>query len=313
VCIPTFNRGEYIEAALTSVLRQTYDPLEIIVVDDASTDDTVDRVTSYDDPRIRLYANAVTLGQSGNRNRALAIARGELIKFLDSDDLLEADCVAKMADLFAGDSGVGLVFSRRRILAEGPVTERYQTWAARYGHLHTNFAAIERLNDGRVLLAQWLRAGLRDNWIGEPSAVMVRRDHLRISGGFGLYQYQTVDSALWVRLLAHALVGFVDEPLVTYRRGHESADVVNSRTRNDWTDLLWTIESLAADAEVRQAYPELKNLLRAERRQAWRTAARLGRVRGEQAVPLGPYFRYLRFRTLTRLGLRPASFAKLPK
>jgi glycosyltransferase involved in cell wall biosynthesis len=71
ICIPTFNRGRYIDATLRSALRQTYEPLELVIVDDASTDDTVPRVRSYADSGIRLYVNKRTLGQSANRNRAL--------------------------------------------------------------------------------------------------------------------------------------------------------------------------------------------------------------------------------------------------
>jgi glycosyltransferase involved in cell wall biosynthesis len=313
VCIPTFNRGRYIETALNSAIGQTYDRLEIIVLDDASTDDTVDLVKAYDDSRIRLHINPRRLGQNANRNRALSIASGELIKFLDSDDRLDSECVAKMADIFADDPTVGLVFSRRRIALEGPRNGTSQEWLANYGELHTQFAAVERLNDGRTLFAQWLAAGLHDNWIGEPSAVMVRRDHLQASGGFSFHVQQRIDSDLWMRLLVRSLVGFADEVLVTYRRGHESEDVVNSRTRRDWIDRLWNLEGLATDEELRRGYPALVRLLRDERMQAWRTAARLGRLTDERSVPVGPYVRYLRYRTLSRLGLPSALFAKLPQ
>jgi len=303
VCIPTFNRSGFIEAAINSALEQTYEPLEVIVVDDASTDDTVERARSYVDSRVRLYVNAQRLGQGGNRNRALALAQGELVKFLDSDDLLEPHCVATMADLFVQSSAVGLVFSRRRIVLE-ELDAASQTWLADYGDLHMNFAALDRLNDGRALFAQWLAAGLHDNWIGEPSAVMVRQSHLEVTGGFGFHVYQTIDSDLWARLLPHALVGFVDEPLATYRYGEASEHAANRRMQRDWLDRLWTLEGLAADAEVRHAYPEVEVLLGKERRQAWRTTARLGHLRGEQNVPVRPYLRYLWFRMHGIAGLR---------
>ena len=312
VCIPTFDRGRYIEAAVSSAIAQTYERLEIIVIDDASRDDTVELVSACDDSRIRLERNHRRLGQNANRNRALLMARGELIKFLDSDDLLDTRCVAKMVEIFADDPTVGLVSSRRRIAFEGPGTEASEAWLARFGDVHTNFAAIERVNDGRALLAEWLAAGLHDNWIGEPSAVMVRRDHLLASGGFSLYVRQRIDSDLWMRLLARSLVGFVDELLVTYRRGHQSEYVVNSRTRRDWLDRLWSLEGLAADLAIRQGYPELERLLRDERTQAFRTALRLGRLQRGRSVPVGPYLRYLKLRALVRLGHSTALFATLP-
>lgn len=313
VCIPTFNRGHYIEDAVSSAIAQTYERLEIIVVDDASDDDTVTLVTAYDDPRIRLHRNSRRLGQNANRNRTLALAEGELIKFLDSDDLLDPDCVAKMVDVFAEDPGVGLVFARRRIAFEKPATASVEAWLARFDELHAGFPAIEPVNDGRVLLAQWLAAGLHDNWIGEPSAVMARRSHMELSGGFSMYVHRTIDADLWARLLPRCLVGFIDEVLVTYRRGYNSEDLVNRRARRGWIDRLWTFESLAAAAEVRQAFPELERLRSIERRQAWRTAVRLGRVSDAHSVALAPYLRYLWFRALSRIGRDPDIFAQLPE
>ncbi len=308
----TFNQGSYIDDALRSALGQTYEPIEVVVVDDASTDDTVARVRSYADPRIRLHLNERNLGQSANRNRALALARGDLIKFLDSDDRLEHDCVTKMAALAADDAAIGLVFSRRRIAVDGP-RQAGQAWADRFADLHRRFRAIQAINDGRALLAEWLSAGLGDNWIGEPSAVMVSRTHLELSGGFAHYVRLRVDADLWARILPRALVGFVDEELASYRWSEESESTAATKNRRNWIDGLWTLEALALDPELRQAYPQIVELLRAERRQAYRSAMRLGYVKDGQRVPLAPYLRYARFRMLSAVGRPPELFPRLPQ
>jgi glycosyltransferase involved in cell wall biosynthesis len=300
-----------LESAIDSVLAQTYQPLELIVVDDASQDDTVKRVRAYGAPQIKLWINPRRVGQSANRNRTIARAHGQLIKFLDSDDELMPDCVERMVELFAQDSTIGLVFSRRRILSGQADSLAEQEWHARYGTLHERFGALNRVNDGRVLFARWLEAGLRDNWIGEPSAVMVRRSHLAVTGGFGTHQVQHADADLWLRLLGHCLVGFIDAELTVYRRGHHSVSVESGRDRDHWTDLLWTLEALAADRELRTSYPQLSALLRTERRQAWRTAARLGHPRNGDAVPVRSYMSYVRFRALSLIGSPPALFPPL--
>jgi glycosyltransferase involved in cell wall biosynthesis len=304
------NQGAYVDAALRSALEQTYEPLEIVVVDDGSTDDTVARVRAHDDKRIRLYSNPHRLGQSANRNRALALGRGELIKFLDGDDLLGPDCVAKMTQLMLDDPAVGLVFSRWGI-AIGASSEVSESWTARYGEVHRHFEALGTLNDGRALLAEWLAGGLGANWIGPPSAVMVRRGHVELSGGFGYYVRQTVDADLWARVFPRALVGFVDEPLATYRWLDGSERDTYSRTGRAWLDLLWTLETIARDRELGDAYPEIDALLRKERRQAHRTAMRLGHVRHGQRVPLRPYTGYVAFRLMGLVGRRPETFPKL--
>lgn len=84
VIIPTYNRVRLLPAALESVLGQTYSPIEVIVVDDGSSDETPELLRSYGD-RIRVLRQA-NAGPSTARNRGIALARGEIIAFLDSDD-----------------------------------------------------------------------------------------------------------------------------------------------------------------------------------------------------------------------------------
>jgi GT2 family glycosyltransferase len=295
ITITTFNGVEYVESAVASALAQTYEPLEVVIVDDGSTDGTYERLLAFDDDRIRLSQNARDLGQAGNRNQALSLARGQLIKFLDHDDLLEPDCVARMAALFAQDPAMGLVFARRRLsipVQDGDALERSQQIL----DLHADLPPLQAINDGRELLTAWLRAGLHDNWIGEPSAVMVSRTHLARAGGFNSRVRQTLDSDLWLRVIAHALVGFVDAELVTYRYGHDSETSRNARTRVDWLDRLWTLEALRRDPELNADFPEIATLLRAERRQAWRTVAKGGRGADGDRIPVRSYTDYARFR-----------------
>lgn len=86
IIMPVYNAAEYLKCAVDSVLHQTYNDLEVILVDDGSTDGSAGICDSFGDPRIRVIHNEVSLGAAGARNRGLDAARGEFIAFVDADD-----------------------------------------------------------------------------------------------------------------------------------------------------------------------------------------------------------------------------------
>jgi GT2 family glycosyltransferase len=86
VVIPTYNRAELLTRAIDSVLAQTYEDFELVVVDDGSTDDTEEVVTGYDDERVRYLPHETNRGANPARNTGIEAAEGEYVAFLDSDD-----------------------------------------------------------------------------------------------------------------------------------------------------------------------------------------------------------------------------------
>ena len=108
IIIPTYNRAAFISKAIESVLSQSYANWELIVIDDASTDNTFELLAHYTDPRIRVVKNEVNKERSVSRNIGIALAKGEYICFLDSDDYLLpkhleniALCIANFKDKIA--------------------------------------------------------------------------------------------------------------------------------------------------------------------------------------------------------------------
>ncbi len=91
VFIPVYNREAYIGAAIESILGQSFSRFELLLVDDGSTDRSVEVLRSYDDLRIRVVCNAHNRGIPHTRNRGLELARGEYIALLDSDDIAQSD------------------------------------------------------------------------------------------------------------------------------------------------------------------------------------------------------------------------------
>jgi glycosyltransferase involved in cell wall biosynthesis len=271
ICIPTYNGARWIEEAVRSALAQTAGHFELLVVDDASTDDTLDRVRGFEDRRIRIEVNERNLGLVGNWNRCVGLARGEFVKFLFQDDLLLPHCLERMLAVAQAHAGVGMVFCRREILLENPEDPRAQAWKRQYGELHTQFERLETLNSGRELFEQYLRKGLRMNFVGEPTAVMVRRSCFDRLGLFNTRMHQGPDFEMWIRLMYFYDVGFLDEPLCAFRVHSGSTTRAHHRSNKPWLDMLWLIEGLLAHEEIRQSHPQIARL-------RWLEAARIVRA-----------------------------------
>ena len=89
ICIPNYNYGKYIGQTIESVLTQTYQNFEIIVVDNASTDNSIEIIESFKDPRIKLYKNNYNIGFAPNLQKATSLATKEFINLLSSDDQMK--------------------------------------------------------------------------------------------------------------------------------------------------------------------------------------------------------------------------------
>jgi glycosyltransferase involved in cell wall biosynthesis len=120
VIIPTYNRAHLIGRAISSVLQQTYNDFELIVVDDGSVDNTAEIVNSFNDRRIRLVRHHRNRGVSAARNTGIKMSRGEYVAFQDSDDEWLPRKLEKQLDLFKNDrSGdLGLVVCEYMIISE---------------------------------------------------------------------------------------------------------------------------------------------------------------------------------------------------
>jgi len=95
VCIPAYNNASYIKETIDSILNQTYQNIELVVVDDNSTDNTYEIVSNIQDKRVKVYKNEKNLGMSGNWNRCLELVTGDFVKLICADDLIEKDAIEK--------------------------------------------------------------------------------------------------------------------------------------------------------------------------------------------------------------------------
>jgi len=122
VLLTTYNREVFLAAAIESVLCQTYQDFELIIVDDCSSDGTVEIARAYErlDRRIRVVVNERNLGDYRNRNRAAGLACGSLLKYHDSDDLMYPHCLAVMVPMLRSEPRAGFGLSSGSRWSGGP-------------------------------------------------------------------------------------------------------------------------------------------------------------------------------------------------
>jgi glycosyltransferase involved in cell wall biosynthesis len=198
VIIPTHNRGQLIERAICSVLQQTYKDLELIIVDDGSTDNTREVVEKYTDDRIRYIACPRRGGAAAARNRGIAEARGEYIAFLDSDDEWLSNKLEEEIRVLEGlpeEYGVvysgGWVYQKNRERKYIP----YATQGARSGDLKEII----------------LRTGL----ICPPGAIVKKKCFDRV-GLFDESMPAIEDWEFWIRVSKSYYFHYLQKPLWNY-------------------------------------------------------------------------------------------------
>ena len=197
VIVPTFQRPDFLRAALRSVQRQTVNDFELLVVDDGSAIALAPVVNALDDGRIRYLRHESNRGEAAARNTAIRNARGQYLAFLDDDDEWLPEKLRLQLELFGrSPNTVGCVYG-------GFVAVR-----ARDGHVLRHEIPTRRGDlSGELLLR---------NIVGAPSTVMVRRDCLDRVGLFDEGIAFGVDYDLWIRLAQRYRFDFVPEVIARY-------------------------------------------------------------------------------------------------
>lgn len=208
VAIPVFNGLPHIRTAVDSVLQQTYSNLDVVVIDNQSTDGTWEVLQEIDDDRIRLVRNETNIGLEGNWNRALQEAKSSpYFKLVCGDDLIYPEAIAREVAALDEHPDVAMTACQRRIIDDSGKT----LIAAR------GLVGLREVVDGRVAVRRSIALGT--NIIGEPTSVLVRSSVLEETGPFdGTYQY-CIDFDMWSRILQRGKLYAIREPLAAFRVG----------------------------------------------------------------------------------------------
>ena len=212
ICVPTFNRKDYLKHALHSVYAQTYKEYEVIVVDDGSTDGTEEMVKSTGYP-LRYYWQE-NRGEVATRSRLIEFAQGQFITFLDSDDLLMPDTVERMMKVMEAESGEVIVY--------GP-----------YLRIDQNGNTYGRCK--RKLYSGHITRYLFQNIFIHSCGSMFPKKALEKAGGFDELLSVSADYDLWLRLSLKYRFIVLPEP--TFKRRRHAGNLSRLSTENRITEL----------------------------------------------------------------------------
>lgn len=232
IIMPSYNTGNYIRESIESVLNQTYQNWELIVVDDCSTDNTDDVIAQFDDKRIHYLKNHQNFGAAISRNYALRKAKGKWIAFLDSDDLWKPEKLEKQIDFMKKNN---------------------------YAFSYTNYEEIdEQGRKKRIAVTgpyKITRLGMFNYcW---PGCLTVMYNALDV----GLVQIEDIkknnDYAMWLKVCKKADCYLLDETLAFYRRGR-----VGSVSSHSYRELIKWHYKLFREVEYENVLESVFNTVR---------------------------------------------------
>ncbi|HHZ78346.1 MAG TPA: glycosyltransferase [Candidatus Lambdaproteobacteria bacterium] len=227
--LPTWNRAEWLEKSIQSVLDQTFGDFELVVVDDASTDSTAEIIERYSG-KIRTIVFSENRGVSAARNAAIKNSDSEWIAFLDSDDFWHPDKLQKQ-------------IAQTKMRPACPLHFTDEIWI-RNG-VRVNPKKKHQKKEGWIFqpsLALCLMA---------PSTVILRRELFEVHGLFDENLPVCEDYDLWLRLTAQHPVALLDEKLMTRHGGH-----ADQLSRSDWGIDRYRVQSIQKILKTESLRPE---------------------------------------------------------
>ncbi|MGD9835500.1 MAG: glycosyltransferase [Piscinibacter sp.] len=243
VILPTYNCGRFVADAIDSVLSQTYQPIEVVVVDDGSTDDTLKVVARFGD-RVRVFTQA-NAGPAAARNRAVSEARGEYLAFLDGDDLWLPGHTETLMGQFERQSdcrvvyGGWLVWHPNQDGSFPPLQVPAPTLAPR----------VDPEGSG------WLYSRLLFDSVIHIIASVIHRSVFDAVGGFDQTLRTGSDYDFWLKVSRRHPAVKLDVPVAVYRQNHSSVTYTLRKENNAYRLLNRAIESYGLVDDAGHAVP----------------------------------------------------------
>jgi glycosyltransferase involved in cell wall biosynthesis len=224
ICIPTYNGSAYLAQCIESAIQQTYANIEILIVDDKSTDNTCQLIEKYaaSDSRIKLIRNQKNLGLVGNWNRCMDLAKGEWVKFLFQDDYFDSDCISVMVESIS--DGDKIITSGRRLVFEESIDEASKNYSL---NETLTFSKLGIHTEKPIALTpeqitKFTVDHICMNFIGEPTTVMFRKEMAGELGYFNPDLVQICDLEYFLRIATRYGMKYIPQALTYFRAGAHS-------------------------------------------------------------------------------------------
>ena len=260
VFLTSFNHSKYIREAIESALNQSFTDFELIIWDDASTDESWSIINEYDDPRICAFRNEEnTLGTVGFDQMLAGIAKGEYIAIHHSDDIWEIEKLAKQVDILQSQPSIGAVFTLVQ-----PIDEDGAHFSLKDNFYYNVFDQANRTRH------EWLRFFFtRGNALCHPS-VLIRKICYQECGSYRSEFAQLGDFDMWIRLCSKFDIHILQEKLTKFRIRDDNANVsgdrpvVQLRSYYEYYKLLDNYLEIHSFEELKNIFPEANKYYRRE-------------------------------------------------
>jgi glycosyltransferase involved in cell wall biosynthesis len=236
ICIPAHNAARYLPQAIESAVGQEFKDFELVVLDNASTDQTLEVCEGYRDPRFR-YEYEATPGQSIAWNRCLDLASGKYVILLHADDELQPQFLTRAVEMLDSNHDVGLVHCAVEQIDESGTPLQLQ-----------RLFDTDVVDRDEVVLRRLLLEGCVIN----PAGVIVRREVYDSVGTFTDQVVWGVDWHMWIRIAMGWPVTYVGEPLARYRQHTASGTSGVMTSARNGRDERWVIDDVFRMAQGRR-------------------------------------------------------------
>ena len=198
VLMPVYNGSKYLDDAIKSILNQTFQKLEFVIIDDGSTDDSLNIIKSYNDNRIRLIENKENQGQSKTLNKGINLARGTYIARVDQDDISRSDRLEKQLEFMEKNSDIDVCGSWVELMGKASNVLNLET---RSEEIKISLLTNQNLAHPAVMIRK--STLIKHNLYYDPKFIIAN------------------DYDLWVRMFEYCSFANIPEPLVKHRVHHD--------------------------------------------------------------------------------------------